>query len=104
MFLHPEPHAHNPHTQHGSYAVGRRWYQLVLDNSDDIAILMTAESGKPLKESKVEAVGGSVPTLDLCTHARTLTRRLQCTHPCMHAHTLEGSGCVSQGHAFIASR
>lgn len=41
--------------------VGRlpgRWYQLVMDNLDDVAIIMTAESGKPLKESKVEATGG----------------------------------------------
>lgn len=37
----------------------KKWYQLVVDSSDDIAILMTAESGKPLKESKVEAVGGA---------------------------------------------
>lgn len=39
-------------------AVRGRWYQLVMDNLDDVAILMTAESGKPLKESKVEATGG----------------------------------------------
>lgn len=35
-----------------------RWYQLVVDNVDDIAIIMSAESGKPVKESKVEATGG----------------------------------------------
>ena len=29
-----------------------------MDNLDDVAVLMTAESGKPLKESKVEATGG----------------------------------------------
>lgn len=39
-------------------AVRGRWYQLVMDNLDDVAILMTAESGKPLKESKAEATGG----------------------------------------------
>jgi len=37
----------------------KKWYQLVMDNLDDVAIIMTAESGKPLKESKVEATGGA---------------------------------------------
>jgi succinate-semialdehyde dehydrogenase/glutarate-semialdehyde dehydrogenase len=37
----------------------KKWYQLVVDNVDDIAIIMSAESGKPVKESKVEATGGA---------------------------------------------
>jgi succinate-semialdehyde dehydrogenase/glutarate-semialdehyde dehydrogenase len=32
----------------------RRWFDLVLANQDDLAILMTAEQGKPLAESKGE--------------------------------------------------
>lgn len=31
-----------------------RWYQLMLDNADDLAIILTAEQGKPLKEARNE--------------------------------------------------
>ncbi len=34
----------------------RRWYELMLANTDDLAILMTAEQGKPLAESRGEIV------------------------------------------------
>ncbi|TMW57342.1 hypothetical protein Poli38472_003267 [Pythium oligandrum] len=34
----------------------KKWYQLVVDNIDEIALLTTAEAGKPLAESKGEAV------------------------------------------------
>lgn len=41
-------------------AVLRRWYDLIMENQDDLATLMTAEQGKPFKESKGEvAYGGS---------------------------------------------
>src|SRR5689334_10529776 len=30
----------------------RRWHDLMLENSDDLAMLMTAEQGKPLAEAK----------------------------------------------------
>ena len=32
----------------------RRWYELMLENQEDLALLMTAEQGKPLAESKGE--------------------------------------------------
>ncbi|KAB0663870.1 NADP-dependent succinate-semialdehyde dehydrogenase [Oryzomonas japonica] len=32
----------------------RRWYELLLENQEDLAILMTAEQGKPLAESRGE--------------------------------------------------
>ena len=35
-----------------------RWYDLVVAAEDDIATLMTVESGKPLKESKGEFTSG----------------------------------------------
>jgi succinate-semialdehyde dehydrogenase / glutarate-semialdehyde dehydrogenase len=35
-------------------AILRRWYDLMMANQDDLAILMTAEQGKPLAESKGE--------------------------------------------------
>ena len=34
----------------------RRWFELVLENQEDLAILMTAEQGKPLSESRNEIV------------------------------------------------
>ncbi len=35
-------------------AILRRWYELLLENQDDLAVLMTAEQGKPLAESRGE--------------------------------------------------
>src|SRR5512146_2523752 len=35
-------------------AVLRRWYELMMANQDDLAMLMTAEQGKPLAESQGE--------------------------------------------------
>lgn len=35
-------------------AILRKWNDLILANSDDLAVIMTAEQGKPLKESKGE--------------------------------------------------
>jgi len=38
----------------------RRWFELIMENQDDLARLMTAEQGKPLAEAKGEVVyGGS---------------------------------------------
>jgi succinate-semialdehyde dehydrogenase/glutarate-semialdehyde dehydrogenase len=31
-----------------------RWYQLMIDNVDDLAIILTAEQGKPISEAKAE--------------------------------------------------
>ncbi len=36
-----------------------RWYNLMLENQDDLAILMTAEQGKPLFESRGEVMYGA---------------------------------------------
>lgn len=35
-------------------AILRRWYQLMMENQEDLAIIMTAEQGKPLAESRGE--------------------------------------------------
>lgn len=40
-------------------ALLRRWYELVLKNQDDLALLMTTEQGKPLAEAKGEVVYGA---------------------------------------------
>ncbi len=41
-------------------AMLKRWHQLILENIDDLALLMTLEQGKPLSESKGEVLyGGS---------------------------------------------
>ncbi|WP_193165206.1 NAD-dependent succinate-semialdehyde dehydrogenase [Microbulbifer hainanensis] len=37
----------------------RRWYDLVIDNVDDLAKILTAEQGKPLAEAKTEIVYGA---------------------------------------------
>lgn len=37
----------------------RRWYQLMLDNKDDLATILTAEQGKPLTESVMEVMYGA---------------------------------------------
>jgi succinate-semialdehyde dehydrogenase/glutarate-semialdehyde dehydrogenase len=37
----------------------RKWFQLMLENQDDLAILMTAEQGKPLQESRGEVIYGA---------------------------------------------
>jgi len=34
----------------------RRWFDLIIQNQDDLALLMTSEQGKPLAEAKGEAV------------------------------------------------
>ncbi len=40
-------------------AILRRWFELMLANAQDLAVLMTAEQGKPLAEAKGEVVYGA---------------------------------------------
>jgi succinate-semialdehyde dehydrogenase/glutarate-semialdehyde dehydrogenase len=40
-------------------AILRRWYDLMLENKDDLAAIMTAEQGKPLAESAGEIMYGA---------------------------------------------
>ena len=40
-------------------AVMRRWYDLIVANADDLALLMTAEQGKPLPEARGEIAYGA---------------------------------------------
>ncbi len=37
----------------------RRWYDLIMENADDLAAIMTAEQGKPLPEARGEVVYGA---------------------------------------------
>ena len=37
----------------------RRWYELLIENTDDLATILTAEQGKPLAESKGEIAYGA---------------------------------------------
>jgi len=37
----------------------RRWYDLIMANQDDLAVIMTTEQGKPLAESRGEVVYGA---------------------------------------------
>jgi succinate-semialdehyde dehydrogenase/glutarate-semialdehyde dehydrogenase len=40
-------------------AVLRRWYELMVENADDLAAILTAEMGKPLAEAKGEVLYGA---------------------------------------------
>src|SRR5471030_1069923 len=40
-------------------AILRRWYELIMQNADDLALLMTLEQGKPLAESLGEVAYGA---------------------------------------------
>ena len=40
-------------------SVLRRWYELMLEHQEDLAVIMTAEQGKPLAESRGEIVYGA---------------------------------------------
>ena len=37
----------------------KKWYQLILDNANDLALLLTTEQGKPLSEAKGEVMYGA---------------------------------------------
>jgi len=37
----------------------RRWYELIVDNADDLALILTAEQGKPLREARGEILYGA---------------------------------------------
>ncbi|QTA78970.1 NADP-dependent succinate-semialdehyde dehydrogenase [Desulfonema limicola] len=37
----------------------RKWYELIMENQEDLAVLMTAEQGKPLAEAKGEIAYGA---------------------------------------------
>ena len=37
----------------------KKWFDLIIDNQEDLAILMTAEQGKPLAEAKGEVIYGA---------------------------------------------
>ncbi|WP_170386224.1 NAD-dependent succinate-semialdehyde dehydrogenase [Ruegeria atlantica] len=40
-------------------AILRRWYQLIIEHTEDLAAIMTAEQGKPLAESRGEVAYGA---------------------------------------------
>jgi succinate-semialdehyde dehydrogenase/glutarate-semialdehyde dehydrogenase len=37
----------------------RKWFDLIIENADDLAIILTSEQGKPLHEAKSEVVSGA---------------------------------------------
>ena len=37
----------------------RRWFDLMMENADDLAVILTAEQGKPLAEAKGEIAYGA---------------------------------------------
>ncbi|MCD6072035.1 MAG: gabD, partial [Microvirga sp.] len=40
-------------------AVLRRWYDLIIENADDLALILTTEQGKPLAEAKGEVISNA---------------------------------------------
>jgi succinate-semialdehyde dehydrogenase/glutarate-semialdehyde dehydrogenase len=40
-------------------AILRRWYELILENADDLALILTTEQGKPLAEAKGEVISNA---------------------------------------------
>jgi succinate-semialdehyde dehydrogenase/glutarate-semialdehyde dehydrogenase len=40
-------------------AILRRWFELIMQNQDDLAAILTAEQGKPLSEAKGEIAYGA---------------------------------------------
>ena len=40
-------------------AILRRWYDLIIENADDLALILTTEQGKPLAESKGEVISNA---------------------------------------------
>jgi succinate-semialdehyde dehydrogenase/glutarate-semialdehyde dehydrogenase len=40
-------------------ALLRKWFDLIIANVDDLALIMTAEQGKPLAEARAEVIGGA---------------------------------------------
>ena len=64
----------------------RRWYELVLAAQDDIATIMTVESGKPLAESKAEFLGGCAAYASHVPHVQAFigrpSRRLLLNRQC----------------------
>jgi succinate-semialdehyde dehydrogenase/glutarate-semialdehyde dehydrogenase len=47
------------HTAKERSAVLRRWFELIMANQDDLALLMTSEQGKPLPEARGEVAYGA---------------------------------------------
>src|SRR3712207_1675412 len=40
-------------------AILRRWYDLIIENADDLALILTTEQGKPLPEAKGEVISNA---------------------------------------------
>jgi succinate-semialdehyde dehydrogenase/glutarate-semialdehyde dehydrogenase len=40
-------------------AILRRWYDLIIENADDLALILTTEQGKPLAEAKGEVISNA---------------------------------------------
>jgi len=50
----------------------QKWYSLIIENADDLAALMTAEQGKPLKEAKGEVLHGADSVLWAAEEAKRI--------------------------------
>jgi succinate-semialdehyde dehydrogenase/glutarate-semialdehyde dehydrogenase len=46
-------------TAHERCQIVRRWFELIMENQEDLAVIMTAEQGKPMAESRGEIAYGA---------------------------------------------
>ena len=74
--------------------VSCRWYDAVVAAEDDIAAIMTVESGKPLKESKGEFTSGCAPDQASCFPGCTEQRSAQSRPLLFSSHHMWMRVCV----------
>ena len=74
----------------------RRWYDLIIANTDDLAIIMTSECGKPLAESKGEVAYAASFVDFFAEEARRIegTHTRCCKNFKRHVHAHTGISCV----------
>jgi len=54
------------------FAYLQKWYSLIIEHADDLAAIMTAEQGKPLKEAKGEVLHGADSVLWAAEEAKRM--------------------------------
>ena len=67
-------------------AILRSWYDLMIANADDLALLMTAEQGKPLAEAKGEIAYAASFIEWFAEEAQARLRRRDSRPPARQAH------------------
>ncbi|MCC5960035.1 MAG: NAD-dependent succinate-semialdehyde dehydrogenase [Rhodobacteraceae bacterium] len=63
-----------PHAERADLLL--RWYQLILDNTEDLALLLTTEQGKPLTEARGEVAYGAAFVRWFAEEARRINGKI----------------------------